>query len=152
MISLLSKELSIIFSRTIVQKDQFFSAQPSLWSNSHLCLTAVEKHSFSLYGPLSAKGCLCFLICYVGHSFSSKEEASFNFMASVTICSDFGAQENKVSTVSIVSPSICHEVMGLGALILVFSVLSFKPAFSLSFALIKSLLCFLPSKWYHLHI
>ena len=36
---------------------------------------------------------------------------SFNFMAAVTICSDFGAQENKVS-VSIVSPSICHEVMG----------------------------------------
>ena len=30
------------------------------------------------------------------HSFSSKEQASFNFMASVTICSDFGAQENKV--------------------------------------------------------
>ena len=30
------------------------------------------------------------------HSFSSKEQASFNFMAAVTICSDFGAQENKV--------------------------------------------------------
>ena len=32
----------------------------------------------------------------VGHSFSSKEQASFNFMAAITICSDFGAQENKV--------------------------------------------------------
>ena len=42
------------------------------------------------------------------HSFSSKKQTSFNFMAAVTICSDFGAQENKVS---IVSPSICHEVM-----------------------------------------
>ena len=40
-------------------------------------------------------------------------------MASVTICSDFGAQENIV-TVSIVSPSICHEVMGPDAMILVF--------------------------------
>ena len=29
--------------------------------------------------------------------FSSKEEASFNFMVAVTICSDFGVQENKVS-------------------------------------------------------
>ena len=29
-------------------------------------------------------------------SFSSKEQASFNFMAAITICSDFGAQENKV--------------------------------------------------------
>ena len=40
---------------------------------------------------------------------------SFNFMAAVTICSDFGAQENKSVTVSIVSPSICHEGMGLDA-------------------------------------
>ena len=29
-------------------------------------------------------------------TFSSKEKASFNFMAAVTICSDFGAQKNKV--------------------------------------------------------
>ena len=27
--------------------------------------------------------------------FSFKEQASFNFIAAVTICSDFGAQENK---------------------------------------------------------
>ena len=41
-------------------------------------------------------------------------------------------------TVSIVSPSICHEVMGLHAMILVFWMLSFKPAFSLSsFTFIK---------------
>ena len=34
-------------------------------------------------------------------------------------------------TVSIVSPSICHKVMGLDAMIFVFGMLSFKPAFSL---------------------
>ena len=33
-------------------------------------------------------------------------------MAAVTICSDFGAREKKSVTVSIVSPSICHEVIG----------------------------------------
>ena len=38
----------------------------------------------------------------------------------------------KSVTVSIVSPSICHEVMGLDAIILVFWMLSFKLAFSLS--------------------
>ena len=32
----------------------------------------------------------------VGHNFSSKELASFNFMAAVTTCSDFGAPKNKV--------------------------------------------------------
>ena len=38
----------------------------------------------------------------------------------------------KSVTVSIVSPSICHEVMGLDARTLVFGMLSFKPTFSLS--------------------
>ena len=42
-------------------------------------------------------------------AFSSKEQASFNFMAAVTICSDFGAP--KIQSL-IVSPSICHEVRG----------------------------------------
>ena len=55
-------------------------------------------------------------------------------MAAVTICSDFGA------TVSTVSPSISHEVMGPDAMILVFWMLSFKPTFSLSsFTFLKRL-------------
>ena len=41
-------------------------------------------------------------------------------MAAVTICSDFGAPQNKAVTVSTVSPSICHEVTGPDAMILVF--------------------------------
>ena len=45
---------------------------------------------------------------------------SFNFMAALTICSDFGAQKIKSITVSIVSPFICHEVMGPDAMILAF--------------------------------
>ena len=32
-------------------------------------------------------------------------------MAAVTICSDFGAPKIKSVAVSLVSPSICHEVM-----------------------------------------
>ena len=61
-------------------------------------------------------------------------------MAAVTICSNFGAQENKSLTVSIVSQSICHE-MGPDAMILVLWMLSYKPAFSFSsFTLIKRLL------------
>ena len=38
----------------------------------------------------------------------------------VTICSDSGAQKIKSDTVSTVSPSISHEVMGPDAMILVF--------------------------------
>ena len=41
---------------------------------------------------------------------------SFNFMTAVTIHMDFGAQESKICNDSNFSPSICHEVMGLGAM------------------------------------
>ena len=61
-------------------------------------------------------------------------------MATVTICSDFGAQENKICHCFPLSPSTCHEVMGSDAMIFGFLMLSFKPAFSLSsFTFIKRL-------------
>ena len=43
-----------------------------------------------------------------------------NFMAAVTIYSDFGAPKLKSLTVSTVFPSICHEVIGPDAMIFVF--------------------------------
>ena len=61
----------------------------------------------------------------------------------------------KSVTVSIVSPSICHEVMGPDAIILVFWILSFKLTFSLSsFTFIKSFFSSSLSAigWCHLHI
>ena len=62
-------------------------------------------------------------------------------MAAVNICSDFRAQEEESVTASTFSHSIYHEGMGLDAMILVFLILSFKLAFSLSsFTLIKRLL------------
>ena len=42
-ISLQTKGLSRVFSSTIVWKHQFFSSQPSLWSNSHICTWLLEK-------------------------------------------------------------------------------------------------------------
>ena len=42
-ISLQSKGLSRVFSNTTVQKHQFFSAQLSLWSNSHIHTRLLEK-------------------------------------------------------------------------------------------------------------
>ena len=42
-ISLQSKGLSKLFSNTTVQKHQFFSVQPSLWSNSHVCTWCMQK-------------------------------------------------------------------------------------------------------------
>ena len=47
-------------------------------------------------------------------------------MAAITICSDFGAPKIKSDTVSTVSPSISHEVMGPDAMIFVFGLLEYK--------------------------
>ena len=54
-IFLQSKGLSRVFSNTTVQKHQFFGAQPSLWSNSHIHTWPLEKPYLWLDGPLSEK-------------------------------------------------------------------------------------------------
>ena len=41
-----------------------------------------------------------------------------NFVPAVTICTDLGAQEDRICHVSTFPPSICHEVMGPDAMIL----------------------------------
>ena len=74
---------------------------------------------------------------YVCHNFSSNEQASFNFMAAVTIYCDFGAKENKVCHCF---PILLQWVMGPDVIILVFWMLSLKPTFLLSsFTFIKRL-------------
>ena len=67
-ISLQSKGLLRVFSNTTVQKHQFIDSQLSLYSNSHIHTWLLGKPQLWLYGPLSAKQCLCFLICYLGWS------------------------------------------------------------------------------------
>ena len=54
------------FSSTTAKKHQFFLPEPSLWSNSQICIWLLEKPSLWLFGPLSAKWCLCFLMIYLG--------------------------------------------------------------------------------------
>ena len=53
------------------------------------------------------------------HSISPKEQVFFNFMAAVTICSGFGAQQKTVCHCFHCFP-VCREVMGQEAMILVF--------------------------------
>ena len=144
LISLQFKEVSRVFSST------------AMWNINSLAQTFMLSHIHTwLYGPLSAKWCLCFLTHCLGHSFPSKEQVSFSFMTVVTVCNNFGAQENKVYLYFHFSP-IFDEVMGPDAMIFVYGLLSFKPAFLLSsFNLIKRVLIplhFLPLEWCHLHI
>ena len=96
-ISLQFKGLSRVFSNTTVQKHQFFSAQLSLQSNSHIHNMTTGKTITLSRQIFVGKVCPCFLICCLGLSQLFFQGASFNFMATVTICSDFGAPKNKVS-------------------------------------------------------
>ena len=59
-ISLPSKWLSWVFSNTTVQKHQFFGAQLSLLSNSHIHTWLLGKPKLWLHGLLSAKWSLLF--------------------------------------------------------------------------------------------
>ena len=93
----------------------FFMAQlPHLYMTTEKIIALTTQN-------LLAKWYFCFLTSCLGwSSFSSKEQASFNFVATVTIRSDFGAQENKICYCFTFSPSICHELMVLDAMILGF--------------------------------
>ena len=97
-ISLQSKGLSRVFSNTTVQNHQFFCSQPSLIVQlSHpytitgktIALTRrnfVDKVMSLLFNMLSR-----LVITFLPRS---KHLLTFNFMAAITICSDFGAQKN----------------------------------------------------------
>ena len=97
LISLRSKGLSRVFSTTPIWKHQFFGPQPFLMVQlSHpymatgntmaLCGTYVGK-MVSLLFNMSTRFVIAFL---------PRSKRLFNFVAAVTIRSDFGAQGNKI--------------------------------------------------------
>ena len=92
-ISLLSKGLSRVFSNTTVRKHQFFSTQLLYSPNFPSLHDSWENHRFDYMDLCWQSDVYAVKVC---HSFSSKEQVSFNFMAAFSIHSDFGAQENKV--------------------------------------------------------
>ena len=76
-------------------------------------------------------------------------------MAPVTIAVILEPLKRKSTIASTFSPFICHEVVRPDAMIIVFWMLSFKPAFSLSLSPSRGSLVplhFPTLEWYHLHI
>ena len=132
-ISLQSKEISRAFSNTTVQKHQFFSAQLSSLSNSHPYMitgktTALTRWTFvgkvmSLLLNMLSRLVITFLPRSKPLLISWLQSPSAVILEPPKIKSD---------TVSTVSPSISHDVMGPDAMTLVFWMLRFKPTFSLS--------------------
>ena len=96
LISLLSKGVSRVFSNTTVQKHQFFGAFFMI-QLSDLYITTGKTIALSVGTFVGKVMSLLFnMLSRFFYSFSFKEQVFFNFMAAVAICSDFGAQENKV--------------------------------------------------------
>ena len=96
-IFLQSKGLSRVFSNTTVQKhhsSMFSFLYGPILTSTHDHWKTIALTRWTFVGKVMS---LLFKILFrLDNSFSSKEEASFNFTVAVTICSDFGAQENKV--------------------------------------------------------
>ena len=88
--SLPLKEFWRVFSSTAVEKHHFFSPQPSLCQFSHPYMNTGKIIALTIWTFVSKVMSLLFNTL---SSFSSKEQVSFNFMAVVTICSDFGFQD-----------------------------------------------------------
>ena len=137
-----SKGLSIVFSSITIWKRQFFGAQPSsmVWF-SHLYMTTRKNIALTIWNfvskmvPLLFNTLSRFVIAFLPRSKHLLISRLQSWSAVI-----FQPKKMKSVTASTFSPCICHEVMGLDAMILVFWMLSFKPAFSLSsFTLIKRL-------------
>ena len=123
LISLQSKGLSRVFSS---------SKASILWHSAFLIIQV--SHPYMTPGKtivliiwtFVGKVMLYFLICSLGWSLL--------FFQGASIFSFHGFSHKKIKSVivSIVSPSVCHEVMELDATIFVLQMLSFKPALPLS--------------------
>ena len=145
LISLQSKELSRVFSNTTVQKHQFFGTQFSLWSDSHIHTWLLEK-TIALTRQTFVSKVMSLLFNVLSRlviAFLPRSKRLLISWLQWSFTVILEPRKIKSVTVSVVSPTIWHEVMGPDAMIFVFWMLSFKPAFSLfSFTFIKRLFCF----------
>ena len=99
---------------SILQCSAFFK------SNSHPYMTTGKTIALTRWTFVGkVKSLLFSMLSRLVITFLPNRKYFFTFMAAVTICSDFGDHQKSL-TVSTVSQSICHEVMGLDAMILVF--------------------------------
>ena len=130
-ISLQSKGLSRVFSNTTVQKHQFFGAQFSLWSNSHIHTWLLEKTIVLTRQTLVGKvmSLLFNKLSRLVITFLSRSKGLLRSWLQSPSAVILEPRKIKSVTLSIVSPFICNEAMGLDAMISVFWMLSFRQLF-----------------------
>ena len=142
LIFLQSKGLSRVFSSTTIWKNQFIGTQTSLWSNSqHPYMTTGKTIALTIWTFVGKVMSLHLntLPRFVTDSFPRSKHLLISWLQSPSAVI-LEPKRRKSVTASTFFPSICHNMMELDTMILVFWMLSFKPAFSLSsFILIKRL-------------
>ena len=139
LISLQFKRLSRDFSNTTVQKHQFFSAQHSLCYHSHIQHNYWKHYSFDYIDLCQQSNTHNTLSRFVITFLPRSKHLLLSWLQSPSTVI-LEPKRLKSLTVSMISASICHEMMGGDTMILVIWMLSFKPAFSLSsFTFIKRL-------------
>ena len=107
---------------------------------SHLCMTTGKTIALTIGTFVSWVMSLFFnMMPMFVIACLPRSNSLFNFMVTVIICSNFGAQEKKICCCFHLFTIYCHEMMELDTMIFVFWMLSFKPAFSPSFTITKKL-------------
>ena len=158
LISLQFKELSRVFSSTI---GKYHSLVLSLLYD--LTLTSIldcwKNHSFD-YRSLVARWLMSLLFDMLSRfvtAFLPRSKCFLNVVAEVTVCSDFGAQENKICHSFHFFPFYLWWSDGTDAMVLMFLNVEFQDSFFIFPLFLSSRassvpLHFWPLLWYHLHI
>ena len=132
LIFLQPKGLSRVLSNTTVQKHQFFGSQLSFWSTYYIRTWLPEKTialtRWTYVGKVMSLLFNIFSMLVIAFLPKSKRLLISWLQSQSAVILE--PKKIKSVSVSIFSPSICHEVMGLVAMILVFWMLSLTPAFS----------------------
>ena len=117
LISLLSKGLSRVSSNTSLKASIFWCSTIFMGQPLHPYITIGKKNiALTIWLVVCKVMSLLFnMLSRIFIDFFPKEHASFNFMAAVTIHSDFGAPENKLFQCFYCFPT-CHEVIGPDAM------------------------------------
>ena len=122
LISLQFKGLSRVFSNTTIQKHRFVSAQPFLWSKSHIHTKSLEKNIALARQTFVGKvmSLLLNMLSRLIITFLPRSKRLLISWLQSPSAVILEPRKIKSATVSTVSPFIHHEVMGLCAMILVF--------------------------------
>ena len=120
-ISLQSKRLSRVFSNTIVQKHEFFGAQPSSQSNSHPYMTTGKTIALTRWTFIGKVMSLLFnMLSRLVITFLPRSKHLLISWLQSPSAVILKPKKIKFFTIFIVSPTICHEEMGPDATIFIF--------------------------------